>query len=320
MLDTQQIDRFYEKGYLVVSGLFAPGDLEPLRAELASVIDETARRLAAEGVINNTHQHEPFERRLTRLLADSPDQAQRFFSAIEGRAGGGHRGRAMFDVLTHPRLLDLMECLLGPELIASSVYRVRPKVPGLAKGVVPWHQDSGYFAAHCDTKLIVTCWIPLVDATPENGCLQVLPCAHRAGVVRHYAGGPSGFLVIQDGDLPLPSKEAVAVPVALGGVLLMTNLTPHCSTPNTSDVIRWSIDLRYQGEDVPTNAFEAPEEFRFDAPVDTWACYPPEGDFVVRSRRDPTRVHTFEQFAERRARYERTSLPFPDRGWTRIGA
>ena len=55
----------------------------------------------------------------------------------------------------------------------------RPKLPKLGRGDVPWHQDSGYVAAHCDKQLIITCWIPLVDATPENGCVQILPRTHR---------------------------------------------------------------------------------------------------------------------------------------------
>jgi hypothetical protein len=221
----------------------------------------------------------------------------------------------MYDLITHPRLLDVLECLVGPEIVGSSVYRIRPKVPGLDRGVVPWHQDSGYFAAHCDQNLIVTCWIPLVDATPENGCLQVLPRVHRRGIAPHHTGGHAGYLVIQDEDLPAPPSAAVTVPVPLGGVLLLTNLTPHCSTLNTTDVIRWSVDLRYQGREVPTNAFQEPEAFDPEAPLTEIACYAPEGDFVVRSRRRPDALHSYEQFVARRAGYDAARLPYPDRGW-----
>ncbi len=303
----------------MVSGLFAPGELEPLRQEIAGIIDATARRLAAEGKITDLHAEEGFETRLTRLMDDHPELTDEYIRAIEGRAGGGHAGIEMFRAITHPRLLDAMESLIGPEIVGSSVYRIRPKVPGYTRGIVPWHQDSGYFAAHCDRNLIVTVWLPLVEATPENGCLQVLPRVHREGVYRHHTGGHAGYLVIEDDDLPLPPDKAVTVPVPLGGALLMTNLTPHCSTPNTTDVIRWSIDLRYQGRDVPTNAFQEPEEFNPEAPETEIACYPPEGDFIVRSRAHPESVHTYEEFARRRARYEAVPLPYPGRGWQRVG-
>ncbi len=318
-LTEAQVAQFYEAGYVMIPDLFAPAELEPLRQEIAGIIAAAAQRLAAEGKITDLHSDEPFETRLTCLMDDHPELTGEYIRAIEGRAGGGHAGEAMFGIITHPRLLDAMECLVGPEIVGSSVYRIRPKVPGFARGVIPWHQDSGYFATHCDKNLIVTCWIPLVDATPENGCLQVLPRVHNEGVFTHHTGGHAGYLVIEDEDLPLPEDRAVTVPVPLGGALLLTNLTPHCSTPNTTNVIRWSIDLRYQGADVPNNVRQDPADFNPDAPQTEIACYAPEGDFIVRSRRDPASVHTYAEFAARRARYEAVPLPGPDRGWKPVG-
>ncbi len=40
------------------------------------------------------------------------------------------------------------------------------------------------------------------------------------------------------------------------GVVFMTNITPHCSTPNRSGHVR--ADLRYQSADVPNNAAAMP--------------------------------------------------------------
>lgn len=319
-LTQTQKTQFFDEGYVMVPDLFTPAELEPLREEIAGIVDAAAQRLYAEGQITDLHADAPFEMRLTRLLADHPELTPIYQRAIEGKGGGAHTGRAMFDVLTHPNLLDAMESLVGPEVVASSVYRIRPKVPGWQRGEVPWHQDSGYFATHCDASLIVTCWIPLVDATVENGCLLVLPRTHRNGVVRHRTGGPSGYLVVEEPDLPASESEAIFVPVPLGGALLLTNLTPHCSKSNLTDVIRWSVDLRYQGRDVPTNAFQMPEEFDAEADSMTVACYPPEGDFVVRSRQRPETVHSYAQYVERRQRYESATLPGPRRGWQPVGA
>lgn len=317
-LSDEQIAFFNTEGYLRVPDLFLPEDLFPLRDEIAGIVDGAARHLAAAGTITETYDTEPLETRLTRLMAAYPEQTGAFMQAIEGRAGGGHTGREMFGILTHPKLLDALEDLLGPEIVGSSVYRIRPKVPGFGRGVVPWHQDSGYFAAHCDENLIVTCWIPLVDATPENGCLQVLPRTHRRGIAPHHTGGPAGYLVIEDADLPAPPDAAVTVPVPLGGVLLLSNLTPHCSTPNTTDVIRWSVDLRYQHASVPHNLDQEPEAFDPDAPAAESACYPPEGDFRVRGGGE-TPI-TWETWAERRARYEAARPAWRGRGWQPVGA
>jgi ectoine hydroxylase-related dioxygenase (phytanoyl-CoA dioxygenase family) len=222
----------------------------------------------------------------------------------------------MFGVIRHPKLLTCIESLIGREIVGSSVYRVRPKIPGMRHGVVPWHQDSGYFMPHCDRDVIVTCWLPLVDATEENGCLQVITGAHRGGVSRHYSGGYAGYLEIAEEDLP--EGRVVTVPVPLGGVLFMTNLTPHRSTENRTDVVRWSIDLRYQGADVPNNTDRPPETFDPNAPEAEIACYPPEGDFVIQSPSHPEReVRAWERFHEIRQGYEQAKLPYTSaRRWT----
>lgn len=295
----------------MVPEVFDRADLRSLRDEFTQVIHRTAVELHAAGKLSRLYEEEPFERRLSSIFAETDE----ILGPIIGRGGGGHSGPALFAVITHPKLLDVVESFIGSEIVASSVYRVRPKIPGMAHGVVPWHQDSGYFSPHCDKELILTCWIPLVDATVENGCLEVLPRAHRDSLVRHYKDGPNGYLAIDHSDLPR-TGEPLAVPVPLGGVLVLTNLTPHRSTPNRSDVVRWSLDLRYQGAGVPNNVGESPQEFTMDRPDNEVACYPPEADFVVQSIRHPgSVVRSAAEFNRIRKSYERWRVPGPERGW-----
>lgn len=316
-LNSEQIEQFFDEGYLIVPNLFTPTELEPLQEEIDAIVERTSRRLYQEGRISHLHDAEGFETRLARLLSDTPDLANTFFRELEGKGGGGHTGPEMFRLLTHSTLLDAMEDLLGsPEIIASSIYRIRPKVPHLGRGVVPWHQDSGYISPRCDQDLIITCWIPLVDATVENGCLWVLPRTHTREVVRHHTGGNAGFLVIADDDLPAPPDNAIPVPVPLGGALLLTNRTPHCSTPNTSEMVRWSVDLRYQGKEVPNNIAADIDNLMPDAPEITIACYPPEGDFIVRSLENPGSVADFAEFVRRRDAFEKAPIGGPDRRWS----
>ena len=197
----------------------------------------------------------PSRRRLGTLFNANAEAGERLTGAIMGKGGGGFKGQAMLDFLRHPPLVSCIESLVGPEIVGSSVYRVRPKAPGYTRGAVPWHQDSGYFLSHCDKSLIVTCWIPLVDATIDNGCI-VLPKSHHNGVVRHYTGGQGDYLEIAQEDLP--ARTPVAVEMGAGSVLFMTNLTPHASFENKTDIVRWSVDLRYQDPEVPHNIDERP--------------------------------------------------------------
>ena len=159
--------------------------------------------------------------------------------------------------------------------------------------------------------MILTVWVPFVDATVERGCLEVMPGVHKGGVVRHRQLEPGeegrrAYLEILEEDLP--GERVVPTPVDRGGVVLLTNRTPHRSTPNRSDVIRWSIDIRYQSADLPTNFPPLAMARNGDTgngatadagpmPEATLTCYPPESDFLVRSRSRPEAVvRTWQEF------------------------
>jgi ectoine hydroxylase-related dioxygenase (phytanoyl-CoA dioxygenase family) len=303
-LDSDQIATFHREGYLVIEKLLTDRDLQPVIDEINEEIDRRARDLVAAGELSRPYEEESFETRLTRITAETEKV---YWSICNGQLAGP----GVFSLLTNPKVVDVAESLVGPEIIASSVYRLRPKIPGFAHGVVPWHQDSGYFEPYCDKSLILTMWIPLVDATPERGCLQVIPRVHRGEVYRHFRPAKDRYLEIGSNDLP--PGEIVTVPVPKGGVLLLTNLTPHCSIDNVSNVVRWSADLRYQSAGLPTNyrtgdgrLFHEPHS---DEPI---ACYPPEADFLVRSQARPQDVVTdWRHFNELRARHLR--LPVTNR-------
>lgn len=316
-MSAEQVRQFNEEGWVMVPDVFELSDLQPVRDEITDVIDAGARELMAEGKLEHAYEEEPFETRLTRIH----EECDEILRPIVGKGGGGHSGAAFFRFISHPSILAHIQSLVGDEIVGSSVYRIRPKMPNYEKGAVPWHQDSGYFNPHCDDDLIVTCWIPLVDTNADNGCLQVLPRAHRSGVVRHFTGGQGGFLEIVEEDLP-NQLSPVTVPVPAGGVLFMTNLTPHRSTYHTKDIIRWATDVRYQSATVPNNVDELPTDYDADRPTYEIACYPPEADFILQSPSHPERVvDSWEDFHQLRKRFEGDARPpGPKRGWEPIAS
>ena len=99
-----------------------------------------------------------------------------------------------------------------------------------------------------DQTMVVTTWIPLVNATVETGTLQVYPRMHQ-GEIREHVSAPGYGLTIAP-EL-LPEEEPVTVPVAKGGVLLLHGRTPHGSDINRSDIVRWSVDLRWNDARMP---------------------------------------------------------------------
>ena len=256
-------------------------------------------KLVATGELSRTYAEEGFETRLAKISHETDKLALSIWNSIL-------HGPAIFRLITHPNLVAAASQLCGPEVIASSVYRLRPKIPHHDYGAVPWHQDSSYFEPYCDSALVLTAWLPLVDATPENGCLWVLPGSHRQPVLPHRLHASGRYLEIDEQALPLDRR--VCVPVKAGGALLFTNRTVHGSYENKTEGVRWSMDLRYQSAALPTNApitrlaGEATPSELLGVPA---ACYPPEADFLVRSEQRPHEVMTDpEAFRALRANHQ----------------
>ncbi len=206
-LTQQELAQFHRLGFLLKPGLFGVDDLEPLRNALTEIIDQQARVLLADGQLTQLYEEEPFCMRLARIHAESKEAGGQITQQIMGKGGGGYNGPAMLHCIRHAPLLSCIESLVGPDIVGSSVYRIRPKLPGWGRGEVPWHQDAGYTLAHCDRHLIVTCWGPLVDATLENGCLHAIPSPWPAIRPKPISSFGTGTIQREKSALPRSSKR-----------------------------------------------------------------------------------------------------------------
>ena len=266
-LTADQAQTFRRDGVLVAEDVLTEADLAPVIAEYSAWIEARANALFEEGKITRRYADTPFARRVALLYAQTPD-IMRDMDIMQ------MRGAATFAFLRNPRLLDAVESLVGPEIICNPIQHIRAKPPAALSGEnagfynVPWHQDSGVMRAEADASNVVTCWLPLVDATVENGCMEVMPGAWERGHLTHQAAG--GTTIRPD---LLPDIAPRPVPVRKGGIVFMHRHTPHRSTPNFTDEVRWSLDLRYQPTGVPTGRPFHPE-------------------FVARSRQNPDSVLT----------------------------
>ena len=246
-LNAAQISFLNAQGYLLVEDVLSADVFQPLIRELGQIIDAKACQAHNAGQLENLFADEPFERRLARICAVLEDP-----SDILQRVQHKLKTQGMFKILTHPALLAIVESLIGPEILAHPQFNLRAKLPNQKETVVPWHQDLGYLQPDATETFMVNFWIPLVDATAENGCMEVIAGSHNCDLLQHHGEmGPGGnFKGIPD--QYLPAGDRVPCPVPLGSVLLTQHKTIHRSIPNHSDHIRWSLDLRYSNPAMPT--------------------------------------------------------------------
>ena len=263
-LSAAQLAQFDRDGYLVVENVLDPvADIQPLFAEYTAILDGIIDGLIADGTLTSRYEHLSFTDRLTQVCMESGRVYSSHFDISLPQRGVKydtpmHVGPAVFNLLTSPRLLDVVESIVGPEVYSNPVQHIRTKLPpkvfehgatmnGLV-GKVEWHQDNGVVLPEADVSTILTVWLPLTDATLENGCMQVIPGSHRDGLKDHC---PVDQLRIPDQLLEL--NRAKPLPMKAGSALLMNQQTVHSSLDNvTEDQVRISFDLRYQPVGQPT--------------------------------------------------------------------
>ncbi len=176
---------FHRDGCVVLEQAIIPAELAALRAQTAELIE--------------------------RAPIDHREDIDYFFTG----AGALHRiqyifskGPALLSLLAHPEILALVRALLGEECFCSGEALVL-KAPGDG-AEVPIHRDCAPDApalplAHVAFNVDVY----IDDATPENGCLEVVPGSHAVDIPGAEIGA-HGF------DWP----NLVPVPVRAGDVII----------------------------------------------------------------------------------------------------
>jgi len=144
---------YWRNGYLIVRGLVEQPDVENLRTY---AMDLLHGRIVLPGA--------------TPPTTTDPQELYKRFSRL-------HMLHRQFETaeryLLYPRVLDVLEALIGPDVLAlQTMLFLNP--PG--QGGQGWHQDAYYITTYPETLIGV--WIALDRADEANGCLYVTPGSH----------------------------------------------------------------------------------------------------------------------------------------------
>ena len=128
------------------------------------------------------------------LRAFSAAEARGYRDALEAyEAGTGdaihsnmrHKVHLLFrwadEIVHHPRILDAVEDILGPDLLCwtTNFFIKEAEDPAF----VSWHQDSTYWGL--EPADVVTAWVAFTDAPVESGAMKFLPGSHKLEQIAH---------------------------------------------------------------------------------------------------------------------------------------
>ncbi len=106
------------------------------------------------------------------------------------------------------------------------------------------HQDWRTGQGSLDSTVV---WFPLVPAGSELGALQIIPGSHLSGLMASSASGYQGGITAE-----LNPESFVQTEFEVGDLLVFSAFLIHQSGNNTTNNIRWSVQLRYNNLDEPT--------------------------------------------------------------------
>jgi ectoine hydroxylase-related dioxygenase (phytanoyl-CoA dioxygenase family) len=227
MLTPRQIASYRDAGYLTLEDVLLPEELDAARRAVDEIIDAAQGRTESDDRVDVVLGTGGERVTVVRRIFNPPEVDPRFEAIAQG-----------------PRVLDIMECLLGPN-IEYHHGKVNMKPPG-HDTEVGWHQDLPFFP-HTNSDLAAI-MLYLDDATEENGCLSVVPGSHRLGPLDHFAGGH--FIGMVTEDLARAGVgRAVKLPVRAGGATIHHCLTLHSSSPNRGSRPRRALIYEYRAAD-----------------------------------------------------------------------
>lgn len=208
-----------------------------------------------------------------------------------GEAGGygincyQARLSGLWDIATDDRILDLVEDLIGPNILcwATAVLSKKPHDPR----AVPWHQDAGFWSL--SPARTVTVWLAIDDADAENSAMRFIPGTHDKGALGMQSTDQSEAVFHKETAGADEMGEPFTNVLKAGEISLHADMLVHGSLPNTSDRRRCGLTLRYCPPEVRITDDEWASGVeailcRGNDPTGTWTHHPrPDNDDITKT-------------------------------------
>jgi non-haem Fe2+, alpha-ketoglutarate-dependent halogenase len=135
-------------------------------------------------------------------------------------------------LVTHPRVLDAVEDILGPNLLvwATELFIKHARDSAVS---IRWHRDRTYMGF--DPATTTTAWIALSNSNAANGCMCAAPGPGR----RQPATPEQPAAQLANG------QQVVEVLLHAGEMSLHDADVLHGSSPNESDELRMGFVIRF---------------------------------------------------------------------------
>ena len=208
----EQVAFYREQGYLKFGRIFTQAEMQDLRAHVDAMIAALPEGKCPEEM-DRPHLIDPW----------------------------------LFRYLAHPRVLDVIEDFIGPDIVLwSSHFIAKPQGDGKR---VPWHTDGAYWNQALNPMTVITLWLAVDPSLVENGCMRVIPGSQHQGAtldsyepVEDKSENVFGVRLRQD---LVDESKSVDLELQIGECHFHDAWTIHGSNPNHSSLRRCGYTMRY---------------------------------------------------------------------------
>lgn len=219
-------DQIGSEGYVLIRDLLPRSDLTQLLSTITQVLHAAGWLMPG---------HNPLDRAadINAACGDPDPSFKRTYQEIFNLEP--------FHALPHhPALVRIMKMIVGEYLLIHPKPIGRLIFPHCERLTVHAHQDYRFMGGDPEC---FTVWLPLHDCPAEVGPLRILRGSHRFGYQAH-----------DDANLHVPEipigqavgGDWVGGQINAGDVLIFHSLTVHAAAPNLSNLLRISLDCRFQ--------------------------------------------------------------------------
>lgn len=268
-LTPEQVQKFDEDGYLIIENFLPEQQCDLLKQTIKHVIDQHLDLETHPKTMFTTYQAnkaKPDTHMMTDYFLNSGDGINFFFEEGAFSKETNELAYSKYDAVNkighalHTDVPEFKEVAQGDGIknICKALGIKKPTLPqsmyifksgGLGGPVTP-HKDNSFL--HTGGTRLLGLWIPLDDATTDNGCLWFIPGSHREPATlfmnRNEENTACVFVGEKNSNYEEDDKYVVAE-VKRGSLVLLDGDVVHKSYSNTSDKPRNAFTFHlYEGE------------------------------------------------------------------------
>jgi phytanoyl-CoA hydroxylase len=231
MISTQDINNYFENGYLIFRNLFDSNKIQNIYSQAYNIY---LKQMINLNLINNNKiNNHIFEYKMKILFETHNDT---FINC-------GKQCQHIIDLWRlslDKKIIDTIK-VLGVE---NPIVCTRPVLFSNSKHIsksdinhsVPAHQDWASMQGSINS---IVCWIPLIDIDQELGAISFVPKSHKLGLLSKKKN--SGFGLVDK----FSENDFISVNVNQGDAIFFSSFLVHKSGNNVTNHIRWSTHFRY---------------------------------------------------------------------------